>query len=65
MAIDGLHRRFVRDFEPAERLRRKPFFLLDQPEQQMLRADVRLVKAPRLILGEHEHLARLVRKLFK
>ena len=62
---DGLDDVIVRNFETSKRLRRQALLLADQTEQQMLGADIGLMQVARLVLREHEHLARLVGELLK
>ncbi len=53
LGADLLHR----DVERLEDARGKPFFLAQQPEQDVLRADVVVLERPRLVLGENDHLS--------
>ena len=48
--------------EVLEDLRRDAFALADKAEQQVLRADVVVVEALRLVLGERQHLSGAIRE---
>ena len=49
-ALDG-------DVEALEHARREALLLAEQPEQDVLGADVVVLERPRLLLGENDHLA--------
>ena len=48
---------FNRDVERLEHARRETLLLAEQPEKDVLGADVVVVKCPRLVLSEHDDLA--------
>ena len=63
--LDLLTDRFEGDVERLERLRGDALALVDQPEQDVLGADVVVVEHPRLFLGEDHHSSGAVREAFE
>ena len=63
--FDLLTDRFERDVQRLERLRGDTFALVDQPEQDVLGADVVVVEHPRLFLGENHDSSGAVREAFE
>ena len=61
LAAHGLER----DAETLERLRRDALTLVDQPEQDVLGADVRVIEQTRLFLGENDDPAGSVSEAFE
>ena len=60
--LNGLANLGQLDVEVLEDLRCNAFALADKTEQQVLRADVVVVEALRLVLGERQHLAGAIRE---
>ena len=57
--------RLERDAERLERLGRDAFALVDQPEEDVLRADVVVVEQARFLLRQHHHSASPISEAFE
>ena len=63
--LDLAAHRFEGDAQALQRLRRDAFALVDQPEEDVLGPDVRVVEQARFLLGENHHSAGSVGEAFE
>ena len=62
---DALHHGVIGHAQALEGLGGKAILFLDEAQQDMLGAHIGLMQSACLVLGQDEHLARLVRELLK
>ena len=63
--MNALHHGVVSHSQALKRLGGKAVLFLDEAQQDMLGAHIGLMQGACLVLGQDEHLARLVRELLK